>query len=698
MEAESNGPKILVIEDDKRLLRALSYFLTQKGMNVAEGTDGADALQVYLAHRPDLLIIDNSLPNKMGYEICKEVRAAGGENLPIIMISAFMKVLGVDGAEAEEDHLVDAFLRKPFQLNQLWNVLSDLKTEDGFERPQVKDKASQTVSGRPGEVTNFGIPVEGSCEETPFIEILSIALTNQATGILTLKEDNRVRRLYLANGFPAFARSNLISENLLRYLLRIGEITADTYRTHLAKMQQERWRPGAILVREGAISLTRLNRSHRLLVEEIIQICINWSRAAFEFRPSLVPIEQAVVYDINPFKIVDRWLERHFTSSQLIDRLQPIILGELRCTEHFASWRHMLEWALSLDTEFETNLKLSVACIDLMDIPEERRALRARLLQSFLLLGAIQLHDPSRRLLQSPEKAVRALMRPPVEEEAERERSQKMLQAVPDTPPPPPISKIEIVQPDVKKTSSDVKDKRSDEQLRRIYDVVLRDYRRVLDRTSPFEVLRVSSNDNLDVIRRRYERFERFYRPENFQRLGDSKLYQLAIEIRQALARAMAEIEAGVSSSPGISNMNANVSFGRGLSWFEPETSDPLAQIFFNDGLTYLRISDFEESASHFQRSIELEPQNGMFKTYLVWTAFLKGDRTQQAAETARRDLEELLLAYPEEDTVYHFLAHIHREEGNLELAVSFYRKAAEINPDNRSARLFLQRLSGLHD
>jgi len=705
LAASAKGsPKVLVIEDDLQLLRALSYYLQRRGLEVVEATDGESGLAAYHRERPAALVLDNSLPNKMGYEICREVRQHGGGQTPIIMVSAFMKVLGVEGEREEEEELVDAFLRKPFQLEQLWKTLERMRTATGFARPKRSDGGASAVeTGEPGP----GLPLEGSCAQMPVVELMARALAHQATGILTLKEDNRIRRLYFANGFPAFARSNLITESLLRYLLRMGEIDAETYRRHLSRMQQERWRPGATLVREGAISLTKLNRSHRALVEEIIQLSFDWQAAQFSFTSTTRPLEQAVVYDINPFRMVDRWLEHSFSATQLLDRVQGLVDATIAPSSHLESWYHLLVWAFQLDSGLEQVVSREGLCFDALDIPTEQRPLRARLLQTFLLMGAMDLRFAQPSL--QPERLLRALMRT----EAENPQSGAPATFAAGAPASAQVSGMML------RPSSDLKlrplsspgmmvvdiekDQRDHQQIRRIYDVVLRDYRRVSECDNPYEALRVARSDSLDVIRRRYERFERFYRPENFQRLGDSKLFQLAVEIRQALARSMAEIEAfnNASSSMLGTSMGGGTSeaFGRGASWFEPaETKDPLAHIFFNDALTYLRLGDLDEGEHHFRRAVEAEPANSMYQAYVIWTTYLKAGRSREAGQSAQDTLNRLVERYPSEDTAFHFLAHIFREEGDLEKAVIYYRKAAELNPDNRSARLFLKRLSGVED
>lgn len=697
VEEKDTDPVVLVIEDDTRLLRALSYFLSQKGLHVEQATDGQAGLDAFHSHHPDIIVIDNSLPEMMGYEVCRQVRQdEAGTDLPVIMISAYMKVLGVD---SEEETLVDRFLRKPFQLEQLWNVISDMRQGDVFVRPDSRHSASRLRVAKPEDQSAF--PTVGDCRETPFLELLSRALRLQTTGILTLREGQRIRRLYFANGFPVFARSNLIQESLLRYLLREGRINNETYRKHFHQIKEERWRPGVSLVREGIVSLTELNRSHRSLIARIVTRCFGWYGATFEYQSSQVPVEQAVVYDINPFQLLDTFLEEHLDQATLFSRLQLFLHGHVRSTPALESWRHMLSWAFEHDPHLEATLKKGCDTVELFGADESLREARARKIQTFALMQIVEITDPSERLALKPPQIIEQLRRLP---EVHASDSSHLGASDPGTSspgssiPPKPESLVSFVEPSSqsrsrktkapssKVSSSDVKKS----QLQRIYDVVLRDYRRAVEYTSPYDVLRVSNSDTIEVIRRRFERFERFYRPENFQRLSDSKLYKLAIEIRQIMARAMADIEGDSNATSSVTNRPIL----RSDSNEHSEAMDPLAQIFFNDALTYLRIADYEEAKYHFDRACSIIPNHATYLAYIIWTDFLKAGRNPTAAAAAKLELQNLIKHHPGNDTAYHFLAHIFREEGRLDMAIRFYQRASDLNPSNRSAALFLERLS----
>ena len=107
-------PAILFVEDDVTIGMGVEYSLKQDGFQVSLAYRLEEARDL-LKHIPyDLVLLDLGLPDGSGYELCKEIRAAG--DTPIIMLSARDEeasiVLGLDlGA--------DDYLTKPFRLREL---------------------------------------------------------------------------------------------------------------------------------------------------------------------------------------------------------------------------------------------------------------------------------------------------------------------------------------------------------------------------------------------------------------------------------------------------------------------------------------------------------------------------------------------------------------------------------------------------
>ncbi len=108
------GARILVVDDEIEIVRALQRSLTAYGFEVFTAGSGEEALEAISHHRPDVMLLDLGLPGMSGLEVCKEVRAQS--NLPIIVLSVKDterdKVLALDlGA--------DDYVSKPFGMNEV---------------------------------------------------------------------------------------------------------------------------------------------------------------------------------------------------------------------------------------------------------------------------------------------------------------------------------------------------------------------------------------------------------------------------------------------------------------------------------------------------------------------------------------------------------------------------------------------------
>ena len=109
------GHRIFIIEDDPRLLRALSDLLGNEGYVVESAIDGAAAVQRAKAEHFDLMLLDVMLPSLGGFEVCQELRQAGVD-IPILMLTARGHVDDkITGFKAGADD----YLTKPFDMNEL---------------------------------------------------------------------------------------------------------------------------------------------------------------------------------------------------------------------------------------------------------------------------------------------------------------------------------------------------------------------------------------------------------------------------------------------------------------------------------------------------------------------------------------------------------------------------------------------------
>jgi two-component system KDP operon response regulator KdpE len=106
--------RILVVDDEPQILRALQTALRGAGYDVEPAGTGEEALAQAAAHPPDAVILDLVLPDRSGVDVCRELR--GWFRAPILILSAI-------GEESEKVAALDAgaddYVTKPFGIDEL---------------------------------------------------------------------------------------------------------------------------------------------------------------------------------------------------------------------------------------------------------------------------------------------------------------------------------------------------------------------------------------------------------------------------------------------------------------------------------------------------------------------------------------------------------------------------------------------------
>jgi two-component system KDP operon response regulator KdpE len=108
------GASILVVDDEREIVRALQRSLAAHGYKVFTAGSGEEAIEAVARHRPDLLLLDLLLPGMSGLEVTRRVRERS--NVPIIVLS--VKEAERDKVEAL-DSGADDYVAKPFGMNEV---------------------------------------------------------------------------------------------------------------------------------------------------------------------------------------------------------------------------------------------------------------------------------------------------------------------------------------------------------------------------------------------------------------------------------------------------------------------------------------------------------------------------------------------------------------------------------------------------
>lgn len=123
--------KILVVDDERHIVRLVEVNLTRAGYEVATAYDGIEALEKVKADTPDMIVLDVMMPRMDGFEVLKRLQAdVSTQDIPVIMLTA--KAQDADIFRGWSSG-VSSYLTKPFNPRELLTFVERIfqSLEDG---------------------------------------------------------------------------------------------------------------------------------------------------------------------------------------------------------------------------------------------------------------------------------------------------------------------------------------------------------------------------------------------------------------------------------------------------------------------------------------------------------------------------------------------------------------------------------------
>lgn len=179
--------KVLVVDDEKLIVKGIRFSLEQDGMEVDCAYDGEEALTMAKHKEYDVILLDVMLPKLTGFEVCQQIREFS--DMPIIMLTAkgddMDKILGLE-------YGADDYITKPF------NILEVKARIKAIMRRSSKKEANQ----EPEKITTFG-ELKIDCESRRvYIRGKEVNLTAKEFDLL---------ELLIFNPNKVYSRENLLN-------------------------------------------------------------------------------------------------------------------------------------------------------------------------------------------------------------------------------------------------------------------------------------------------------------------------------------------------------------------------------------------------------------------------------------------------------------------------------------------------------
>lgn len=181
--------KILVVDDEKLIVKGIKFSLMQDGMDVDVAYDGEEALELIKQNEYNIIVLDLMLPKMDGLEVCQQVREFS--TVPIIMLTAkgedMDKIMGLE-------YGADDYLTKPFNILELKARIKAIMRR--FNLPNQKTKEENEKFIESGDL-------QMDCDSR------RIYLKDEEIN-LTAKEFDLLE-LFLSNPNKVFSRENLLN-------------------------------------------------------------------------------------------------------------------------------------------------------------------------------------------------------------------------------------------------------------------------------------------------------------------------------------------------------------------------------------------------------------------------------------------------------------------------------------------------------
>lgn len=609
---KTQAPRIVIIDEDPNICQFLGTFLSGHGYPCKAFTEPQKGLNELLHSDWSLALVDLVMPGISGADICQAVlENPSTSNRPILLMTGFPQE--AQKLRKTKNRLPETLI-KPFSLDAL---LQRVRSHVGVGTP-----------------SQAGICIRGSLRETPFCQLLHNLYTLKGTGLLHLERGSVKKVIYFKEGYPIFARSNLLRECLGRLMVSRNLISAQNCDKSLEMIKKTARLQGTVLIDMGLITPDRLHQELAAqMVEKLLEI-FSWPEGEFRYVQGKSFKSGVTAIDVSPANLILQGFKRHSPEARLVEVLAPHRHRYIVQSEN--PYYRFQDMDLS-----EWDNKILAKCIGDRTLQE--------------LLNQHPLTQPELRHLLAALIITEVVV--------SRETPIKNFKAISEQPETAPANK-------------------------KLRESLLRDYSRMIGQDH-FELLGVEKSADNETIRQNYFNLAKVYHPDRFQ--GEN----LSLDLSEKLGELFQRIGQAYHVLSDPKRKAQYVKELTGKSADKDKVSNILqAETAYQRGLVLIKTKKYEEALQSLEQAVKLSPQESEYLTQWGWVRYKCANGEVEQIQEAKRALIQAIELNPRLDKAHLYLAYLLKEEGKEGEAEKRFELALKSNPKCTEALRELRLLS----
>jgi len=696
---------VLIVESDPELQRRIGDALREGRYELASEAESKWAQRSIAVRAPDAVVIDTELSDGDGFRLADELRRdPDTRDAPIFFIASSHRGAS-HRAEARRRFAPAEYLETPLDTNSLLalllralppgartnpgtpapspqapNVAQLVAALDGVLTDPVQQRERRKVERAAKEIAGEKLELQGTLKRVTFARLLRRLYAQKATGSLLLlrdaSKDATKKIVAFEGGYPVWVKSNVLAECLGQILVSRKLITEKALAESVTRMKTERRQQGQILVEMGALSPYNLQRALVEQVETKLLEVFAWPDGKFMFKDSEVALEdtspgQSLRLERPPAALIFEGIRRHYDAARqraVLDAYvrqavelnpDPVLRLQDLTTDPTA-----LAYINSIDGTESIAEVLARAPI----AEDEARLLLVALSEAGMITHA---EGTSARRRGAPAAAAQA--------------SSPASGFVVAVAPPQPSGALSVGQ------------------LSMVAETVrTQDY---------FWTLGVERDATPVDVDRAYDAHARGFHPDRYRHSTDEDR-RLAQEIFDRLGEAhrtlrdpgrrrsyIAKLDRGTDRAAEGADRVTDVSgfIDAPATPAVSSASNAAARALYEAGTEHLRARRHHEAVEAFRQAARLVPNEAEYRASLGWALFREAPADARAGRAALAELRRAVQLDARNRRAAEYLAQIHAQTGQPELAIQELERLLTVDPAAADAAEELRRLRAAH-